>query len=242
LRTIIRKGVKEGITPVVVASRAESVRRCSGCGTPIPCDQGCENASLCRHKQTTPCPVCHAVVGVRVSGWDPTRLAALLGTSVKTVNSKQLSQIKNAGLVILFDIDASLSVPSWASETYAVHLVVAAARAAGSNGKVLLVTGDVRQRLIRDLVARSDVLASAKRGLATAKAGGLPPYGRIVTINVKHKTMPDTENWPGKVLGPSKQGPEEFQIVVRIPTNELGKLTPYIAQLRKRSKIKVVVQ
>lgn len=230
--------VKAGRMPVVLAGR-KARRRCVRCGDEWPCDV-CDS-SLCRHGEDLPCRRCHTVGGIRMAGWDAERLTQLFSGKARPVTLAELGEVRDAGLVILFDVDAALRAPGFAPEAFASHLVVTAARAAGATGTVVALTNDPAAPLLVDLFAARDQMAVARRAWATARAAGMPPFGRLVTVRVAHATAPRTTGWPGRVFGPQRRG-EEWEVLVRLDDAELGRLAAALHRLRRGGKVRVTVE
>lgn len=233
MRSAIRRALKKGQTPVVVSSRDVALRRCVSCLAPHPCTQtSCKG--VCRHTGD-PCPACSSTAGVRLTGWDPARLSALLGSGVKVVTPKTLSKLSNVPLLILFDVDVLLAAPDWVPEKLAARAISLAAAATAEDGELVIATTNPKVNLLRDVVARKDLIGVTKRGLTVAKLHTLPPFGRIVTITLHRKSKPNVVGWPHQVLGPVSVGDGIWQVTVRVPTSQLASLEPYVLPLLKKS-------
>lgn len=242
MRSALRAAARRNITPLVVASRNTAARRCVACSALIACTETeCDGGGACRHQQTEPCPTCERSAGVRITGWDTPRLQALLGKNVTVVSATQLPNYRDAGLVVVFDFDVVVNSTGWFPHVHGARLLVLAAQAAGPAGTVVVATNNVKEPVIRDIVARADVVAVAKRAATTAKAQQLPPFARMVTVTVTRKSAPDVSGWPGRVAGPTRVG-DQWQILVSISNEQLLTLTSHIASIRKRSKTTVWVQ
>jgi len=238
LKAALSAHQRAGGTPVVVVQRTTALRRCRRCGLPRPCTD-C-TSSLCRHLEPSPCPQCASTDGVRMAGWDAARVTDLLGPGIRTVTLADLAGISDAGLVVLFDVDAALAAAELIPGTLAQNLIVTAARAAGRGGTVLALTESSGHELLADLFGPRDQLAPARRALAAAKEAGLPPFGRLVSVRVGQDRKPDTSRWPGTVHGPRRAG-TEWEALVRIGSDQLLELGPHLARLRRAGKARITV-
>jgi primosomal protein N' len=175
-----------------------------------------------------------------MSGWDKDRVADLIGGDVRTVTLAELADVRDAGLVVLFDVDAALSAPELIPDTLAASLVISAIRAAGRGGGVVALTDDPTQPLLADLFGPRDQLAVARRTLTAAKQAGLPPFGRLVTVRCGQERKPDVDRWPGTVHGPRRVG-SEWEMIVRIPADKLLELEPHLNRMRRGGKTRITV-
>lgn len=82
----------------------------------------------------------------------------------------------------------------------------------------------------------------ARRFHSAAKAAGLPPAGRLVTIKVTRVQPPKTAGWPGQVHGPRKVGAKDWEILVRLPNDQLDQLVPHVHRLRHGGKARITVE
>jgi primosomal protein N' len=239
VKTLIRNAQNDGLEPVVLAQAKAALRRCVRCGTVRPCSD-CDS-SLCRHAETDPCPTCESAAGVKMRGWDKDRVSALFDGSVKVVSVAELTSIREAGVVVLFDLDGLMAVPDLLPGRFAASMIVAAAEAAGAGGTVVGLSDNPTEGVIADLFGPRDTIKVAKRFYAQAKSAGLPPFGRLVTIRVTRVNAPKIVGWPGRIHGPRKVG-NEWEILVRIGSDDLGKLTPHVMRLTRGGKCKVRVE
>lgn len=247
LRAAIAAENRAGRIPWVLAQRKAAARRCAQCGSPRPCPL-C-SSSLCRHR-TEPCPRCGDTRPPRMVGWDAARIADLLDgsaatatgrpPSVRVVTAADLAAARDVGLVVVFDIDAALAAPELVPDATAVTLLVSAAQAAGKDGTVIALTDDPACATLADLFGPRDQVAVARRALASAKAAGLPPFGRLVTVRCGQEQAPRVTGWPGRVAGPAKVG-DDWEILVRIGSDELLQLARPLARLRRGGKVRVTV-
>lgn len=238
LKAAIDRALRAGHAPVVLVQRKEATRRCPSCSAERPCPQ-C-TSSLCRHRDPLPCPHCNHTAPARITGWDAERVTDLLGTHVRTVTLAELTDTRDAGLVILFDLDAATSVRELIPDTLATTVIIAAATAAGAAGTVLALTDHAEHPLIDDLFTRRDQAAVAVRALENARTADLPPFGRVVTVHCGQKKEPDTSSWAGRVLGPRRSG-NEWEILVRIPAADLLDLAEPLTRLRRGGKTRISV-
>jgi primosomal protein N' len=234
----LRRAQRAGQEPVVVVQRKSALRRCGRCHEPRPCPL-CES-SLCRHPEPTACPRCSSTEGTWMSGWDAARVADRLGLDVRIVTLAELSEVRDAGLVVLFDVDAALSIAELIPDTLAGRLVMQAAAAAGHGGTLLALTDDPSAPLLVDLFGNQDVLSVARRTSASAKSAALPPFGRLVSIKVSRQTEPKIVGWPGQVHGPRRVN-GAWELLVRIPADRLLELRPHLDKLRRPGHVKVTV-
>lgn len=255
LQVAISAENKAGRTPWIVAQRRTAARRCVRCGTLRPCPM-CDT-SLCRHKDADPCTKCATTEPARMVGWDATRIADLLNgppaptrpgeepkikrkDRVKVVTVADLHKGKSVGLVVLFDIDAALSIPEYIPEAMAASLLTTAAGAAGKGGAVIALTDNPSAATLVDLFGPRDQMAVARRALAAAKAANLPPFGRLVTVRCGQSAQPRVTNWPGQVLGPMRAG-TDWEILVRIPAPRILDLAAPLARIRRGGKVRLTV-
>lgn len=235
----LRAEQRAGRDPVILVQRKAAVRRCTHCALPRPCTQ-CDS-SLCRHPEPGACPRCGQEAGARVVGWDAQRVSDLFGNKVRTVTLAELTELRDVGLVVIFDIDAALGLPELIPDTLATSVVLTAAQAAGAGGGgVIALTDDPTQQVLDDLFTRRDQAAVARRALAAARKAGLPPFGRLVRIRVGRKSPPKVDHLPGTVHGPTRVG-NEWEVLVRIDSADLLQLAEPLARLRRPGKTRITV-
>lgn len=247
LRAAIVAENRAGRTPWVLAQRRTASRRCGRCGAPRPCPL-CES-SLCRHPAEA-CPRCADCAPPRMVGWDAARITDLIDgpsaqaagrrASVRVVTAAELANARDVGLVVLFDVDAALGMAELIPQASACSLVMAAAQAAGRDGTVIALTDDPSAAALADLFGPRDQVAVARRALAAAKAAGLPPFGRLVTVRCGQEAPPKVQGWPGRVSGPAKVG-ADWEVLVRIEAERLLELDKPLARLRRGGKVRVTV-
>ena len=227
-----------GKPALVVVERKRSIHRCVSCHVERSCPH-CPSASVCSHTPG-PCADCGAR-GTRVVGWDAARLERLFGHRVIAVEPGDLVRRRNAGTVILFDVDAPARRPGLQPDHAVASLVTSAALAAGPAGKVVAMTTTSHSPTLEALFVARDTRALAKVLWFRAKQFKLPPFGRLVSVTVKRKYTPSVTGWPGTVHGPRKVRGDEWEILVRIPADELDRLTGPIERLRRGGKTRITV-
>lgn len=209
---------------VVVGGR--STLRCMGCFTE-------------RSKPTTTfdrCPEC-GDLSTKIIGYDKDRIRDLYGDSVIPVLPSELEKYSNVGLVVITDVSVMLARPDLNPYHYAVDTIMSSAAAAGPDGKVIAVVRDATHPVLRILFDMHDQLGIAKRSYRTAQRLHLPPFGKLVQLQVLQKTLPDMSGWPGHVHGPTPiKGGWEF--LVRCSADDLPTVQREVVKLRKR-KIKL---
>lgn len=209
---------------VVVGGR--STRRCTGCFAqrrkPANTQDRC---SECGDLST------------KVLGYDKERIEEILGTQAEAVLPHELETHTDAGLVVITDVSVLLARPDLNPYHQAVDTVLAAAAAAGPAGKVVAVVRDATHPVLRILFEMKDQLGIAKRSYRTAQRLHLPPFGKLVQLQILQKTLPDMSGWPGHVHGPTPiKGGWEF--VIRCPEESLDGVRREIGKLRRR-KVKL---
>lgn len=239
LKAALTNAAKAGKDPVVLAHHRAAIRRCVRCGAERPCTD-C-NSSLCRHAETEPCPNCQCQDGVKMRGWDRERLDEVFGGRARVVTLSELSAVRDAGMVVLFDLDSLIGAPDLIPGRYAAGVIATAAEAAGDGGTVVGMTDNPHDPLLDVLFGPRDMVKVARRFYAHAKTAGLPPFGRLVTVRVQRVRAPKTAGWPGRIHGPRQVG-NEWELLVRVPNEKLAKLAPHLAKLRRGGKCKIRVE
>lgn len=239
VKSALTQASNAGKNPVVVASRKEAVRRCMQCRSPRPCAE-C-NSSLCKHKETEPCPNCNASTQVRMYGWDKERLMEIVGTRAKVVSLSELSKQTNAGCVVLFDLDAIIATSDFIPGRLAAGALISAAKAAGAKGHVIALS-ETPDPVVDELFAKADLMKLTQRFHTAARKLGLPPLGRLVYVRTKRVHAPDVSTWPGNVHGPRAVGKNEWEIMVRLKNEQLAELEPHMKRLQNGGNTKIQVQ
>src|SRR5690606_19827531 len=127
------------------------------------------------------------------------RLDALFQGRARVVTLAELSAVRDAGMVVLFDLDILTGVPDLIPGRHAAGVIAAAAEAAGVDGTVVGLTDNPQDPLLDTLFGSRDMIKVARRAYVHARAAGLPPFGRLVTINVQRVRAPRTTGWPGRI-------------------------------------------
>jgi primosomal protein N' len=239
LRAAIDAAVRDGVKPVVLAERRQMTLRCGRCRALWPCIvEGCV-ASSCRHAPEGSCPQCSSRTRIPV-GFDADRLTQLL-PQARPVSLAELGRLRDAGLVVIFDISPAARAAEWVPGTRVSQLLTVAAEAAGVGGRLLVCSWDRPDGVVSQLCRRKDQQAVAKEMWAYVKAQQLPPFSTLVTINVARVRPPRTDGWPGRVFGPRRTAAGEWELVVQLPSADLPALAAHVERLRRGGKVRVQV-
>ena len=239
----LRAAVSASATvPVVVAPARSQHRRCVSCGTDRAC--GVCDEPFCRCPPDGVCSVC-SDPKVVWRGLGPQRVQALfkerLGVDVRVVGFSELSRIRNAGLVIVLDVDAALKSSSFIPGSFAAALLMEAARAAGRDGTLVVGTQTASHPVLVHLLKMRDQGRQARADWAEAKTQGLPPFGKLVEIHLSRKKMPTLGLPAGRVLGPVLCGVNEWEAMVLVSAEDLPKLRSPVERLRRAGRVRVSV-
>lgn len=234
----VRAARDAGERALVVVERKRAIHRCTNCGVERTCPH-CPSASVCSHTPG-PCADCGSR-DTKVVGWDAARLESLFGHRVTAVEPKDLARRRNAGTVVIFDVDAPARRPGLAPDQAVLSLVAAAALAAGPDGHVVAMTRGGVTPLLHTVFRERDVRAAAKVLWRQARQFGLPPFGRLVTITVGRQSAPAVRGWPGSVHGPRQVRDQEWEVLVRIAPDQLQTLDPVVARLRRGGRTRITV-
>lgn len=232
----VSRAARAGTPALVLAERSPARRICTRCHEPRRCGTCPTDAAACEHAPAAPCGRCGGTE-VRVVGWDAARIRSLFSGQVEPVTLEQLADRRDAGLVVLFSVDAALAAPSLLPHHLAAHVVLTAARAAGTGGLVVAATAQPDHPLLGDLFGNRSLLALARRTWRVARASGLPPFGRTATIQVARASAPSVAGWPGQVSGPRRAG-GDWQILVRLTDADVPALAERIRALQRRGKVR----
>lgn len=173
----------------------------------------------------------------RTMGWDKERVHQLYGEEVQVALPHEVSTFKNAGLVIIPEYTSMLMRSELDPYRHASDVLLAASAAAGPAGKVVAVVRDPSHPVLKILLENKDQLGIARRRYKTAQRLNLPPFGKLATVQVLRKTLPDMTGWPGTLHGPAEiKGGWEF--LVRCQKSDLPALRGKLDELRKR-KVKL---
>lgn len=238
LLSLVARARRRGVVPtVVVSSHAPAQRVCAGCGERRPCTV-CETSG-CRHPAGAPCPACGGHT-VRRIGWDEPRLAELLGGPVRVVSIAELERVRDAELVVVFDVDGLLRSPDLVPGSLCASTVVRAARAAAAKGTVCAVTSTPDHPLLRALFDLRSGRALAQHTWSLARQHEAPPFGHTVRLWIGRSARPSTTGWPGRVFGPRRVR-EEWEVLIHVTPEELTALAPIVTRQRARGKVRVRV-
>lgn len=211
--------------PLVVVS-GRSSRRC------VQCFAERTKAMSARDR----CPECGEVAS-RVVGFDKDRINEHFHGAVEPVLASELDQYRDAGLVVITDVMPLLARPELNPYKHAVDVFLDSAAAAGAGGKVVAVTRDASHPVLRLLFDHQDQLGIAKRSYRTAQRLQLPPFGKMVSLEINQKSLPDMSGWPGHVHGPMRvKGGWEF--IIRCQNADLPQVRREVRKLRKK-KVKI---
>lgn len=178
------------------------------------------------------CPEC-GDLATRVLGYDKDRITELFNGKVTPVLPHELDKHTDAGLVVITDLTVMLSRPELDPYQKAVGAILGAAGAAGPDGKVIAVVRDATHPVLKILFDLKDQLGIAKRSYRTAQRLNLPPFGKLVHLQLQQKKLPDMTGWPGYVHGPSPvKGGWEF--IIRCTPQDLPQVKREVIKLRKR--------
>ena len=239
LRVAVAESLAAGSQPLVLAERSQTSLRCSRCRIPWPCsEEGCSPTS-CRHAPSGACRQCSSRTRIPV-GFDAERLAQLL-PGVRPVTPAELARAKDAGLVVIFDISPAVRAAEWFPGSRASQLLVAAAQAAGSGGRLVVCSWDKPEGVVAQLCRRRDQEAVARDLWSAVKAQQLPPFSTLVTVRVARVRPPRTDSWPGRVFGPRRTPSGEWEMVVQATPSERAALASQVAALRRGGKVRVQV-
>lgn len=234
----VNRNLKAGLKVLVLSETRKASRRCQKCSELRPCSQ-C-HSSLCRHQETTPCKRCGSD-RVMMLGWDTERVDALFKGKVQAATAAELADFNQGpALVVMFDVDPALNIPSFHPEALGSHLILSAARAAGKEGSLMVLTRQPNHPLLVDLCARRDQVGVAKRAWLQAKEALLPPFGRLITIKVGRAKAPSTAGAPGQVHGPRKTA-DGWEILIRCKEEDLPKAASFVERTRRAGKVRVTL-
>lgn len=243
LRRAWNRLAEQGPT-VALAERRRTRRRCGRCHRERSC-QACAEVgqpeALCRHiPDPQPCGAC-GDTSIWIAGWDADRLRATLPEAVEVTSRAGLERRRGQAGVLIFDIDGMLRSRGATATAEALRLLLSAMAAVAPDGELVVGTSLPDHPVLVDLFKERDLRAAAQRAWQTAKEQRLPPFGRLVTVQVGWQRPPRTSHWPGQVLGPRQRG-EEWEILVRCSDEEFDELRPLLWKLRQRGKVRIHVR
>jgi primosomal protein N' len=218
---------------LIVAGGVKSKRRCLACKAVWKCEE-CGSGS-CVHTAEA-CPTCGSE-DTLITGWDVAKTSRVSGETAASPSA--LRGHKSCDLVVLFDVDPWLGVAELVPGRAAADLILEAGRKVRRGGRLVLVTCEPHDELL-ELLVKGDLRGISKRTWTAAKNGGLPPFGRQVTLSGTGRP-PNTLGWPGRVLGPRTIENGSWEIVILCRSGQLAELSPVLARLRRRGRTRVTV-
>lgn len=233
----VSREVKAGRTPLVLVERPRAIHRCVRCSRRRE-HEGCPTAVGCDHRFDA-CETC-GEVETRPVGWDEARIHQLFGGQVRAVSLPALATARDAGLVVVFDLDRAPQAAQLAPDVYAANVLMAAATATRADGRVLVCTDDPSRPALQALAGRRSFRDFAYVLWDQFARQQLPPFGRLVTVKVGRDKRPSVAGWPGRVLGPRRTH-DGWEVLVRIDGRELPRLRPYIDRIRRPGRCRVTV-
>jgi hypothetical protein len=233
----VATALRVGRDVVVVAPARAARRACGTCRVTRPCTV-CDQPG-CAHGGTAACERCGSVE-VRRVGWDPVRVAAALPAGVKVVAPGETLKGR-CDLLVVLDADGPARRPGLEPDAAVGRALLHAAQThLGPGGELLAVADDVEHPALVALGESS--VALAKLVWAGAKSALLPPFGRLVSVQVAAPKPPPVTGWPGQVLGPRAGArPGEWEILVRCSDVDLDALRPHLARLIRRCKVRITI-
>lgn len=219
-----QRAAEEG-KPAAVLVGATTYRTCKTCG--LSFDTG------------RTCPSC-GTNAIRVRGYDADRVEAVFGGSAFPCTREELANLQEVGLVILPDIHRTLTAPSLVPFGMTADIILAACRAAGSDGQVIATHWGSPHPLLKLLLGQQNQMGAAAGAYRHAQSLKLPPFGRVAEIHFT-KDAPDLSNLPGSVHGPvrSRRG-GGCDVLVRCAPEELRVLDRVVQAWRKQ-KVKFTI-
>lgn len=236
-RRVIEAAPRREQRVILVGRAGPADWRCQQCGHPTNSEHTPDDTSAAPRADVPPCPRCNTTRASRV-GWDAARVAAVFNGSVEHVTLAELPDTAGPATVIIPDIDRLLNSPGDHPEGFAHHVVVNAARAAGSTGLVITSTSQPDHPYLTALFAeRQNITSISRRWYREMRDTDGPPHTRTVTVRCTGG-RPEVNSWPGAVFGPRRRD-GQWEIVVRIPSDNVAALHDPVAKLRYRRKVRV---
>lgn len=229
LRLLRRRG---NLTVVVDAAANWFCARCNAPRRPAD-DPG----TAFRRDDSTNCTRCGTAT-VYQGNWDERRARQAFGADIATATVDRLGE-GNGRTIVLPSVDHWADRPGFWPAGALLQPFMRACAAAGAQGAVIGLVRSDRSEFV-DLFTRHDIAAVARSSWQHARSEGLPPFSRHVRILNAADTAPRCTGWPGRVLGPRKVG-KEWEILVEIPVNDTAALAGPIERLRRRGKVRVLV-
>jgi primosomal protein N' len=236
----VKRALEHGLVCIVAPGRCRLV--CAQCRSSRTC-------SLDHHPTActcslSPCERCGSEA-TKPSGWDSTRLTAVFASyphakNLRCVAADELGKIHGCTLTVVLDADSPTKTATLQPELAQLRLVQAASGTLATQGTLLLCTQDATQPLLQRWNAR-DRRGAARVCYRSAKAAGLPPFGRLVLVRIARSTAPSCANWPGHVHGPRMVKPGEWEVLVRCTDAQLESLNAPLERLRRSAKVRITV-
>jgi primosomal protein N' len=224
--------------PAALCSSQPAVWRCRRCHSDVPAPASASaTAEIC--ELDVPCGTCEQPGTARRTGWDAARVREAFGDRVEPMTLTELRTTTNRGLVIICNLDMALHARSSDGTSVAARAVTDAARAAGSGGHLIAVTGLRDHPELCNLFDQRNLKAVAASAWQAAREAGLPPFLRLVTVSIKGP-KPYPSKFPGTVHGPRREG-TNWEMVVRCTDAELPRLRAALLALKPRAKLRIHV-
>lgn len=231
----VAKMLAAGGTVAVACPVTAARARCSQCRTLCPGADALVGDTDAPVSAPTACGRC-GDPRVQVVGWDPPRVMRRLGAVDAIAPGKTARQ--PADLVVVLAADAAR--PGLEPEATLLRRIMHAAAWCKADGRILAVANDPATPTLVALAA-GDQRGAARGVWERARADKLPPYGRVVEVNVACARPPAVGSWPGKVFGPRATAAGEWQMLVRCADDELSALAKALDRLRQRAKVRITV-
>lgn len=226
----VKRAVAQGKNVAVVAPSLRVRHRCGNCRNQLEAPTA--------NGPTARCVRCGSD-DVVTAGWDAARLASLINDDRVEVVAPGRRPRKAPDLVVVPSADVRLS--SFSPEGDVLRRVVAPLEWLRPGGSAVVIANDIDYPVLQALAA-GDQRAAARQVWNRARKDSLPPFGRLVEVNVARKTAPATASLPGQVFGPRKESDGEWVVLVRCADGDLPAVAAWLTRLRKSSRVRVSVQ
>lgn len=237
----IDRAVAAGHPVCVVAPAGRSVLRCVACGDPVGGDTDTQPHAPCRGCGDR---------ARRRAGWDRIRTAELYRADpdCRPGTAGQVAVVGPygipaglGGLVVVHDPQATPAGGNLDPHRSAAHTLLSAAQAAGSDGRLLIVTDDPDDLTVQALRSRR-LRPLAVRTWRTAAQVGLPPFKRLVRLRTA-SGPPRTDGIPGRLIGPRRipGDPPEWELLIQVDADRLPSLAPAVRRFRRAGRARVTV-
>jgi hypothetical protein len=180
---------------------------------------------------------------VKVSGFGPDRVGTLFTKATPLSLTQLVKQKPRPGsTVVVFDVDALEAAPGLNPVGYTLAAAgYAAAALAGPSGTVVLCGSGAAPSTVVDLFLKRDIRRFSRRVWADAKASGLPPFKKMVSVLMRRASAPKLPQLPGRVLGPRRVSPSEWEVLVLVDPVELPQLATWVQKLKRSNQVKITV-